>query len=139
MWNAARQRLNASCVCDNVVCVLIALQFLLHHKAMIIQRSIRGWLQRTKFRRARAAAIVIQCAYRRMHAKRQFKQLKIEARSAEHLKNLNTGMENKIVQLQRKVNDQVQKHALSTQEVHILCRSTSTTSRTSSSVSPLSD
>lgn len=85
----------------------LSLQFLLHHKAMIIQRAVRGWLQRKRFRRARDAAIIIQCAYRRVHAKRQLKQLKIEARSAEHLKKLNTGMENKIVQLQRKVDDQV--------------------------------
>lgn len=77
---------------------------------MIIQKCVRGWLQRTKFRRERAAAVIIQCAYRRMHAKRQLKQLKIEARSAEHLKKLNTGMENKIVQLQRKMDDQVQTH-----------------------------
>uniref|UniRef100_A0A4W6FCT8 Myosin VB n=1 Tax=Lates calcarifer TaxID=8187 RepID=A0A4W6FCT8_LATCA len=82
-------------------------EFLLHHKAMIIQRSVRGWLQRRKFRRARNAAIIIQCAFRRLRAKRQLKQLKIEARSAEHLKKLNTGMENKIVQLQRKMDDQM--------------------------------
>ncbi|XP_031596926.1 unconventional myosin-Vb isoform X2 [Oreochromis aureus] len=81
-------------------------EFLLHHKAMIIQKNVRGWMQRKKFRRARNAAITIQCAFRRMHAKRQLKQLKIEARSAEHLKKLNTGMENKIVQLQRKMDDQ---------------------------------
>ncbi|XP_036972614.1 unconventional myosin-Vb isoform X2 [Acanthopagrus latus] len=81
-------------------------EFLMHHKAMIIQKSVRGWLQRKKFRRARAAAIIIQCAYRRRLAKRQLQQLKIEARSAQHLKKLNTGMENKIVQLQRKMDDQ---------------------------------
>lgn len=86
-------------------------QFMLHHKAMVIQKHVRGWLQRKKFRRARDAAIIIQCAFRRMRAKRQLKQLKIEARSAQHLKNLNTGMENKIVQLQRKVDEQVGGHA----------------------------
>ncbi|XP_040914696.1 unconventional myosin-Vb isoform X2 [Toxotes jaculatrix] len=85
-------------------------EFLLHHKAMIIQRSVRSWLQRRKFRRARNAAIIIQCAFRRVRAKRQLKQLKIEARSAEHLKKLNTGMENKIVQLQRKMDDQSKEH-----------------------------
>lgn len=74
---------------------------------MIIQKTVRGWLQRKKFLRARNAAITIQCAFRRMHAKRQLKQLKIEARSAQHLKKLNTGMENKIVQLQRKMDEQV--------------------------------
>uniref|UniRef100_A0A4W5PMI8 Myosin VB n=1 Tax=Hucho hucho TaxID=62062 RepID=A0A4W5PMI8_9TELE len=81
-------------------------EFLLHHKAIIIQKHVQGWLTRRKFRRARNAAITIQCAYRRMRAKRELKQLKIEARSAQHLKKLNTGMENKIVQLQRKMDDQ---------------------------------
>ncbi|CAB1352918.1 unnamed protein product [Coregonus sp. 'balchen'] len=81
-------------------------EFLLHHKAMIIQKHVRGWLTKRKFRRAQNAAITIQCAYRRMRAKRELKQLKIEARSAQHLKKLNSGMENKIVQLQRKMDDQ---------------------------------
>ncbi|KAJ7987122.1 hypothetical protein DPEC_G00335480 [Dallia pectoralis] len=81
-------------------------EFLLHHKAIIIQKHARGWLTRRKFTRARNAAVTIQCAYRCLRAKRDLKQLKIEARSAEHLKKLNSGMENKIVQLQRKMDDQ---------------------------------
>ncbi|XP_055009754.1 unconventional myosin-Vb isoform X2 [Boleophthalmus pectinirostris] len=81
-------------------------EFMLHHKAMIIQKHVRGWLQRKKFRRARNAAIIIQCAFRRVRAKRQLKHLKIDAKSAQHLKKLNTGMENKIVQLQRKMDEQ---------------------------------
>uniref|UniRef100_A0A8C8GH95 Myosin VB n=1 Tax=Oncorhynchus tshawytscha TaxID=74940 RepID=A0A8C8GH95_ONCTS len=93
-------------------------QFLLHHKAMMIQKHVRGWLTRRKFRRARNAAITIQCAYRRMRAKRELKQLKIEARSAQHLKKLNTGMENKIVQLQRKMDDQT--NDLKTQNEHLV-------------------
>ncbi|XP_051959994.1 unconventional myosin-Vb isoform X1 [Xyrauchen texanus] len=78
-------------------------EFMLHHKAMIIQKTVRGWLVRKKYLHSRNAAIVIQCFYRRVRAKRQLKQLKIEARSAEHFKNLSVGMENKIVQLQKKI------------------------------------
>lgn len=81
-------------------------EFLLHHKAMIIQKTVRGWLVRKKYQRSRYAAIVIQCFYRRVRANRQLKQLKIEARSAEHFKKLNVGMENKIVQLQKKMDNQ---------------------------------
>lgn len=80
---------------------------MLHHKASVIQRTVRGWLQRRKFLRARNAAVVLQCAYRRVLAKRQLKQLKIAARTAEHFKDLNVGMENKIVQLRRKMDTQV--------------------------------
>ncbi|KAK1883766.1 Unconventional myosin-Vb, partial [Dissostichus eleginoides] len=80
-------------------------EFLLHHKAMIIQRCVRGWLQRRKFQRSRDAAITLQCAFRCVRAKRRVQQLKVEARSAQHLKKLNSGMENKIVQLQRKMDD----------------------------------
>ena len=64
-------------------------------------------MARRHFQRLRGAAIVIPCAVRRLKAKQELKALKIEARSAEHLKRLNVGMENKVVQLQRKIDDQV--------------------------------
>ncbi|XP_075824397.1 unconventional myosin-Vb isoform X3 [Microtus pennsylvanicus] len=81
-------------------------QVLKEHKATIIQKYARGWMARRHFQRQRDAAIVIQCAFRRLKAKQELKALKIEARSAEHLKRLNVGMENKVVQLQRKIDDQ---------------------------------
>ncbi|OWK01530.1 hypothetical protein Celaphus_00017786 [Cervus elaphus hippelaphus] len=81
-------------------------QVLREHKATVIQKHVRGWMARRRFQRLRGAAIVIQCGFRRLKAKQELKALKIEARSAEHLKRLNVGMENKIVQLQRKIDDQ---------------------------------
>ncbi|XP_076139671.1 unconventional myosin-Vb isoform X2 [Alosa pseudoharengus] len=101
-------------------------EFMLHHKATIIQKHVLGWLQRRKYRRARHAAIVIQCAFRRMRAKRQFKQLKIEARSADHFKKLNMGMENKIVQLQRKVDDQSKEYKTQAEQLTITNNSLNT-------------
>lgn len=80
---------------------------LVEHKVIILQKYVRGWLARVRFRRTRAAAVVLQCHYRRVRAQRQLRALRIEARSAEHLKKLNIGMENKVVQLQRKVDEQV--------------------------------
>ncbi|XP_055994122.1 unconventional myosin-Vb isoform X2 [Sorex fumeus] len=82
------------------------LQVLTEHKATVIQKHVRGWMARKRFQQLRDAAVLIQCAFRMLKARRALKALKIEARSAEHLKRLNVGMENKVVQLQRKIDDQ---------------------------------
>ncbi|XP_013911227.1 PREDICTED: unconventional myosin-Va [Thamnophis sirtalis] len=81
-------------------------KMLWEHKATIIQKHVRGWLARLRYHRTLKAIIYLQCCLRRMRAKRELKKLKIEARSVEHYKKLNVGMENKIMQLQRKIDDQ---------------------------------
>ncbi|XP_069838817.1 unconventional myosin-Va isoform X2 [Dendropsophus ebraccatus] len=81
-------------------------QMLRIHKATIIQKHARGWLARKAYKRSMSAIVYLQCCYRRMMARRELKKLKIEARSVEHYKKLNVGMENKIMQLQRKVDEQ---------------------------------
>lgn len=74
---------------------------------MIIQRHVRGWLARCWYKRCLVSLVYLQCCFRRMKARRELKKLKIEARSVEHFKKLNKGMENKIMQLQRKIDEQV--------------------------------
>ncbi|XP_061452039.1 unconventional myosin-Va isoform X4 [Rhineura floridana] len=81
-------------------------KMLWEHKATIIQKRVRGWLARLHYHRTLEAVVYLQCCYRRMMAKRELKKLKIEARSVEHYKKLNVGMENKIMQLQRKIDEQ---------------------------------
>ncbi|PNJ54993.1 MYO5A isoform 8 [Pongo abelii] len=81
-------------------------KILREHKAVIIQKRVRGWLARTHYKRSMHAIIYLQCCLRRMMAKRELKKLKIEARSVERYKKLHIGMENKIMQLQRKVDEQ---------------------------------
>ncbi|XP_056095174.1 unconventional myosin-Va isoform X1 [Rhinichthys klamathensis goyatoka] len=76
------------------------------HKALLIQRWVRGFLARWRYRRIKRAVVYLQCCVRRMLARRELKKLKIEARSVEHFKKLNVGMENKIMQLQRKLDEQ---------------------------------
>ncbi|XP_016087451.1 unconventional myosin-Va [Sinocyclocheilus grahami] len=76
------------------------------HKSIIIQKMVRGWLARQWYKRTLEAIVYLQCCIRRMRAKRELKKLKIEARSVEHFKKLNIGMENKIMQLQRRIDDQ---------------------------------
>uniref|UniRef100_A0A3P9DQS3 Unconventional myosin-Va n=1 Tax=Maylandia zebra TaxID=106582 RepID=A0A3P9DQS3_9CICH len=75
-------------------------------KAIVIQKWVKGWLARQHYKRILAAIILLQSCVRRMRAKRELKKLKVEARSVEHFKKLNIGMENKILQLQHKINEQ---------------------------------
>lgn len=82
-------------------------QFVFEHKATVIQRCVRGWLVRQRYRRTLAAVILLQSCVRRCRAKKELRRLKAEARSVEHFKKLNVGMENKIMQLQHKINEQV--------------------------------
>uniref|UniRef100_A0A4W3GY59 Unconventional myosin-Va-like n=1 Tax=Callorhinchus milii TaxID=7868 RepID=A0A4W3GY59_CALMI len=76
-------------------------------KAVMVQSWVRGWLARLSYHRTRHAVIFLQSCYRRMKARRELHKLKCEARSVEHYKQLNRGMENKILQLQVKVIEQV--------------------------------
>lgn len=91
----------------DLLCLYPILQILREHKAVIIQKWVRGWLARIYYKRSMHAIIYLQCCFRRMMAKRELKKLKIEARSVERYKKLHIGMENKIMQLQRKVDEQV--------------------------------
>ncbi|XP_069029487.1 unconventional myosin-Va isoform X2 [Embiotoca jacksoni] len=75
-------------------------------KAVIIQKRIRGWLARCWYKRCLVSIVYLQCCIRRMRARHELKKLKIEARSVEHFKKLNKGMENKIMQLQRRIDEQ---------------------------------
>ncbi|KAJ1085124.1 hypothetical protein NDU88_005257 [Pleurodeles waltl] len=91
-------------------------QIVAERKAIILQKVVRGWLARCYYSRARAAIIYLQCCCRRMVARRELRQLRIEARSVEHYKQLNKGMEIKVMQLQCKVDVQTKEnHALSGQ------------------------
>uniref|UniRef100_A0A8C7GCP6 Myosin VAb n=1 Tax=Oncorhynchus kisutch TaxID=8019 RepID=A0A8C7GCP6_ONCKI len=81
-------------------------KLLYEHKVLTIQRWVRGWLARRRCRRSLRAVVYLQSCVRRMAARRELRKLRVEARSVEHFKKLNVGMENKIMQLQRKVDEQ---------------------------------
>lgn len=82
-------------------------QLLYEHKVRVLQRWVKGWRARAYYRRVRAAVVLLQCCVRRMRARRELRRLRVEARSVEHYRKLNVGMENKIMQLQRKIDEQV--------------------------------
>ncbi|KAJ8966303.1 hypothetical protein NQ314_003568 [Rhamnusium bicolor] len=94
--------------------------------AKTIQRYVRGWVKRVQYERLRQCVTDIQrysrgylarlrflnlkdnakaTAVRRFLARRQYKKLRIEARSIEHVKKLNKGLENKIISLQQRIDE----------------------------------
>ncbi|XP_069384282.1 unconventional myosin-Va-like isoform X1 [Paralichthys olivaceus] len=81
-------------------------KLMFEQKAVVIQKWVKGWLARQQYKRTMAAIVLLQSCVRRMQAKKELKKLKVEARSVDHFKKLNIGMENKIMQLQHKINDQ---------------------------------
>ncbi|XP_068459809.1 unconventional myosin-Va-like [Clinocottus analis] len=81
-------------------------KFVFEQKAVVIQKWFKGWQARRHYKRTMAAIVLLQSCVRRMKAKKEIKKLKVEARSVERFKKLNVGMENKIMQLQHKINEQ---------------------------------
>lgn len=72
-------------------------------KAIIIQKNVRAWLLRRRYQKRMKHIVLVQSLVRRFLAKRELKRLKIEAKSVEHQKKLNQGLENKIISLQQKL------------------------------------
>lgn len=74
---------------------------------MLLQSRVRGWLARRAYRRVRAAVVFMQCCVRRRAARRELLKLKSEARSVEKYRELNKGMEVKVMQLQLRLDQEV--------------------------------
>ena len=62
-------------------------------------------MARIKYKRSVRNIVLVQCQVRKFLAKKQFKKLKLEARSIHHQKKLNKGLENKIIDLQQKLTE----------------------------------
>uniref|UniRef100_A0A4W6CF29 Methyl-CpG binding domain protein 3b n=1 Tax=Lates calcarifer TaxID=8187 RepID=A0A4W6CF29_LATCA len=75
--------------------------------AVLLQARVRGWLARRAYRRVRAAVVFMQCCVRRRAARRELLKLKTEARSVERYRELNKGMEVKLMQLQLRADQEV--------------------------------
>ena len=83
------------------------MQIVAERAAVLLQSTVRGWLARRAYRRARSAVVLMQCCVRRRAARRELLKLKAEARSVEKYRELNKGMEVKVMQLQMRVDQQV--------------------------------
>lgn len=78
--------------------------------AVVIQKNVRCWLARRQYLRNVACIVVTQSAVRRWFAKKELRKLKIEAKSVEHVKKLNKGLEKKIISLQQKIEELVKEN-----------------------------
>lgn len=82
-------------------------QLVAERAAVLLQARVRGWLARQAYRQVRAAVVFMQCCVRRRAARRELLQLKSEARSVERFRELNKGMEVKLMQLQLRADQEV--------------------------------
>ncbi|KAM9352451.1 unconventional myosin-Va-like [Symphorus nematophorus] len=127
MWVARRRYQQQRSAAIVIQCFLRAYmakmqyyQLMFEKKTVVIQKWVRGWQARQRYRRTLAAIILLQSCVRRMRAKKELKKLKLEARSVEHFKKLNVGMENKIMQLQHKINEQHKENRELSERLHAL-------------------
>uniref|UniRef100_A0A3P9K360 Methyl-CpG binding domain protein 3b n=1 Tax=Oryzias latipes TaxID=8090 RepID=A0A3P9K360_ORYLA len=86
-------------------------QMVADRRAVLLQARVRGWLARRSFRRVRAAVVYMQCCVRRRAARRELLKLKKEARSVERFRELNKGMEVKVMQLQLRADQQAKENS----------------------------
>ena len=82
----------------------------MHKSATIIQKNVRMWQARKNYVNYLKAVILAQSLFRRTRARKELKKLKIEAKSVEHQKKLNQGLENKIISLQQKFQEEQKKN-----------------------------
>ncbi|XP_029289652.1 LOW QUALITY PROTEIN: unconventional myosin-Va-like [Cottoperca gobio] len=135
MWATRRRYQQQRSAAITIQCVLRAymarkeyFKLMFEQKAVIIQKWVKGWLARQHYRRTLRAIILLQSCVRRMKAKKELKKLKVEARSVEHIKKLNVGMENKIMQLQHKINEQHKENRELSEKLNVV-KKTQTTER----------
>ncbi|KAM7314396.1 unconventional myosin-Va [Ixodes scapularis] len=81
-----------------------------HAASIVIQKNVRCWLARRKYERDVCSVVVCQSSVRRWLAKKELRKLKIEAKSVEHVKKLNKGLEKKIISLQQKIEELVKEN-----------------------------
>ena len=81
--------------------------------AITIQRYWRGYSARKTYRDTKQKIILVQSCIRRHLARKELRQLRIEARSVEHVTNLNKGLEKKIIELQQRIDELADENRLS--------------------------
>ncbi|XP_015519328.2 unconventional myosin-Va isoform X1 [Neodiprion lecontei] len=89
--------------------------------AILVQRLARGYLARKAYKKKLHDIVIVQSCVRRYLARKELKRLKTEARSVEHVKSLNKGLENKIISMQHKINELTKEnHQLKTAQQEVV-------------------
>ncbi|TRY62309.1 hypothetical protein DNTS_025855 [Danionella cerebrum] len=86
-------------------------QMLMEKAAVFLQARVRGWLGRCSYKRIRCAVVLLQSCTRRRAARKELLCLRTEARSVEKYRELNKGMEVKLIQLQLKADQEARESA----------------------------
>ncbi|XP_028299730.1 unconventional myosin-Vb [Gouania willdenowi] len=86
-------------------------ELLAERAVLLLQARVRGWMERRSYRRVRTTVVFMQCCVRRKAARKQLLKLKTEARSVEKYRQLNKGMEVKLMQLQIRADQQARESA----------------------------
>ena len=73
--------------------------------ATIIQSAWRSFVAQKLLAKNIRRIVRIQCLWRVKKAKQEYRQLRAEARNVDKIKDLNKGLENKIMELKRKLDD----------------------------------
>ncbi|CAF1537304.1 unnamed protein product, partial [Adineta ricciae] len=81
-------------------------QRMLERSVLALQSSVRMWIARRRFITFQRGIVLLQSHQRRREACLEVKKLRVEQRSIEHQRQLNKGLENKIISLQHKIDEQ---------------------------------
>ncbi|KAF4083247.1 hypothetical protein AMELA_G00137780 [Ameiurus melas] len=91
---------------------------LMERAAVCLQAWVRCWLARRWFKHIRSAVVLMQCCVRRRAARKEFQKLRAQARSVERYRELNKGMEVKVMQLQLRADQQARESASLRESLH---------------------
>ena len=89
---------------------------------MVLQKHVRRYQAVQRYQRILRGVCAVQGRVRCFFARRQLRQLKIQAKSVEHQRQLNKGLENKIISMQLKLSEMVRFGVVSIYPVYFIFR-----------------
>ena len=81
-----------------------------YHSAISIQSALRGFSARKRYQHVVHSAIVIECCGRRLLAKKKYNKLRAEAKSLNKMKEVQYGLENKVIELTQNLTNKVEEN-----------------------------